>query len=294
MSDLRPTRPERLTQYTRQGLTFDVLDDGPLDGTPAVLLHGFPERASCWREVAPLLHAEGVRTYAPDQRGYSPRARPLGRWRYRIGALGDDAIALIEEIGEPVDLVGHDWGAIVGWSVAARRPDLVRSWTAVSVPHPMAFLKAAATSTQGLKSWYIGLFQVPFLVEAIGRFAPQLLLASLKRIGMTSHEVARCRREILEYGALPGGLAWYRALPLMGSAARDTEVTVPTTLVWSDEDAALGRRGTELTPDHVSGPYEFVELAGVSHWIPTQAAGPLAAAILARRASVTGLERGLG
>lgn len=279
---------ERLTSYTRDGLTFDVTDDGPLDGTPAVLLHGFPERASCWREVAPLLHEQGVRTYAPDQRGYSPRARPLGRWNYRIGALGDDVIALIERIGRPVDLVGHDWGAIVGWSVAARRPDLVRSWTAVSVPHPMAFLKAVATSDQGLRSWYMLLFQVPLLVDLVGRFAPQVLLASLRRIGMTSAEVARCRREIIEYGALPGGLAWYRALPLMGSAARDTAVTVPTTLVWSDQDAALGRRGTELTGPHVTGPYEFVELSGVTHWIPTQAPEALARAILARRASVAG------
>jgi len=279
--------PARITSYQRSGLTFDVLDDGPLDGTPAVLLHGFPERATCWRDVAPLLHAAGVRTYAPDQRGYSPRARPFGRWSYRIGALGDDAIALIEEIGQPVDLVGHDWGAIVGWSVAARRPDLVRSWTAVSVPHPMAFLRAVATSSQGLKSWYMLLFQVPLLVDLVGRFVPQVLLRSLKQIGMTSAEVARCRREILEYGALPGGLAWYRALPLMGSAARDTDVTVPTTLVWSDEDAALGRRGTELTPPHVSGPYEFVELSGVSHWIPTQAPEALASAILERRASVS-------
>ncbi len=276
-----------MTSYGRDGLIFDVLDDGPLDGTPAVLLHGFPERASCWRGVAPLLHAQGVRTYAPDQRGYSPRARPFGRWRYRIGALGDDAIALIEEIGRPVDLVGHDWGAIVGWSVAARRPDLVRSWTAVSVPHPLAFLKAAVTSSQGLKSWYMVLFQVPFLVDLVGRFLPGVMLRALRRIGMTAEEVDHVHREILQYGALPGGLAWYRALPLMGSAARETDIHVPTTFVWSDEDAALGRRGTELTPQHVKAPYEFVELSGVSHWIPTQAPEALAEAILARRASVT-------
>lgn len=278
---------DRLTSYSRSGLTFDVRDDGPLDGTPAVLLHGFPERASCWDRVAPLLHAEGVRTYAPDQRGYSPRARPFGRWRYRLNALGDDVIALAEQIGRPVDLVGHDWGAIVGWSVAARRPDLVRSWTAVSVPHPMAFLKAAVSSSQGLKSWYMLLFQVPLLVDLVGRFAPRVFLTSLARIGMTPEEVERCRREILAYGALPGGLAWYRALPLLGSAASDTDVHVPTTFVWSDEDAALGRRGTELTPPHVKAPYEFVELTGVTHWIPTQAPEALAEAILARRASVT-------
>ena len=272
----------RISSYGRDGLTFDVLDEGPADGDPVVLLHGFPERATAWRAVAPLLHASGLRTYAPDQRGYSPRARPFGRWHYRLGALADDVVALIDEIGRPVHLVGHDWGAIVGWRVAAQRPDLVRTWTAVSVPHPMAFVRAAVTSTQGLKSWYMGLFQIPFLVELLARLFPGVFLSSMKRAGMTAEEVRLCRAEILEYGALPGGLGWYRALPLIGSAAHDTNVSVPTTLVWSDEDVALGRRGTELTPRHVSGPYEFVELTGVSHWIPTQAPEALADAILAR------------
>lgn len=273
----------RLSSYRRQGLTFDVLDDGPLDGDPVVLLHGFPERATTWRAVAPLLHAAGLRTYAPDQRGYSPGARPLGRWRYRLGDLTDDVVALIDEIGRPVHLVGHDWGSAVGWSVAARRPDLVRTWTAVSVPHPRAFLKAIVTSSQGLRSWYMGLFQVPFLVETMARLAPTGFLGSLRRAGMTGEEADRCRTEFLAYGALPGGLGWYRGLPLSGSGVG--EVTVPTTLVWSDADVALGRTGVDLTAAHVSGPYELVVLSGVSHWIPTQAPAALAEAVLARVAT---------
>ncbi len=277
---------DRITTYTHGGLRFDVRDEGPLDGAPVVLLHGFPERATCWRAVAPLLHAQGLRTYAPDQRGYSRGARPFGRWRYRVGDLTADVVALIEEIGRPVDLVGHDWGAIVGWNVAARRPDLVRTWTAVSVPHPMAFLRSMTSSTQGLKSWYMLLFQVPFLLEILAALAPRVFLGWLGRSGMTEEEVARCRAEILQDGALTGGLGWYRALPLLGSAARDTDVDVPTTLVWSDQDVALGRRGTELTPQHVRGPYAFVELTGVSHWIPTQAPEALASAVLDRIASV--------
>ncbi|CAN5695090.1 alpha/beta fold hydrolase [soil metagenome] len=275
----------RLTSYRHDGLTFDVLDAGPLDGDPVVLLHGFPERASCWRAVAPRLHAAGLRTYAPDQRGISPRARPCGRWHYRVPTLTDDVVALIEEIGRPVHLVGHDWGAIVGWSVAARRPDLVRTWTAVSVPHPRAFVKAALSSTQGLKSWYMLLFMLPLVVDLLAGLAPRVFLFSMRRGGMTAEEVAACRRDYLDYGALAGGLGWYRALPLPGSQVGGGTVSVPTTLVWSDQDVALGRRGTELTPEHVTGPYEFVELAGVTHWIPTQPPEALAAAILARVAT---------
>ena len=107
------------------GLTFDVLDEGPRDGKPVVLLHGFPERSSTWRLVSPLLHQAGLRTIALDQRGYSPGARPRRRRDYRMHHLVGDVVALIDQVGEPVHLVGHDWGAAVGWAVTMRRPDQV-------------------------------------------------------------------------------------------------------------------------------------------------------------------------
>ena len=68
---------ERITTYEHDGLRFDVRDEGPLGGDVVVLLHGFPERSTSWREVAPLLHAQGFRTVAPDQRGYSPGLGPV-------------------------------------------------------------------------------------------------------------------------------------------------------------------------------------------------------------------------
>src|SRR5215213_5684608 len=126
----------RLRSYRHDGLTFDVEDEGPLEGDPVVLLHGFPQRSTCWRLVVPLLHARGLRTYAPDQRGYSPSARPARRRDYRLERLVDDVLALVEAIGRPVHLVGHDWGAVVAWALASQRPDDVRTLTAVSVPHP--------------------------------------------------------------------------------------------------------------------------------------------------------------
>ena len=81
-------RTERLTQFERDGLTFDVTDSGPLDGPVVVLLHGFPTDRSSWDRISPLLHAAGLRTLAPDQRGYSPGARPQGRAAYRLGTTG--------------------------------------------------------------------------------------------------------------------------------------------------------------------------------------------------------------
>src|SRR3546814_4608747 len=148
----------RVRTFTNAGLTFDVIDEGPIDGPIAVLLHGFPQRAASWNEVARRLHGQGIRTIAPDQRGYSPGARPRRRAAYRLSNLAADVVALIEQVREPghperdrVHLVGHDWGSVVAWTVAAS-PDLVATLPVVSVGDPAAFLSSMA-GTQFLKHW---------------------------------------------------------------------------------------------------------------------------------------------
>ncbi len=273
---------KRITEFSREGLTFDVVDEGPLDGDVVVLLHGFPERASCWRLVAPLLHAQGYRTLAPDQRGYSPRARPPRRRDYTTTHLADDVAALIGLTGGPAHVVGHDWGAIVAWTVAARHPDLTRTLTAVSVPHPQAFLKALVTSKQGLKSWYMLAFQPPGLPERMAAEPGGFMDKNLRRTGLSREDLDRFREEIVDYGALPGGLAYYRALPFADRGQMRAPITVPTTLVWSDGDDFLDRAGVRRTEDHVAADYELVVLAGVDHWIPVHAPDALAEAILER------------
>ncbi|MGZ8743802.1 MAG: alpha/beta fold hydrolase [Nocardioides sp.] len=276
----------RITTFDHDGLTFDVRDEGPLGGPVVVLLHGFPERNTSWRSVAPLLHARGMRTLAPDQRGYSPGARPRRRRDYRSSKLVADVLALIDEVGAPVHLVGHDWGAVVGWLLAAQRPDVLLTYTAVSVPHPRAFLEAGLTSTQGLRSYYVGLFQLPALPEVLAGRPGGPFERGLRRAGMTAPEIARFRTEMIADGALPGALGWYRAAPLVDPASTGGRVSVPTTFVWSDGDVAVARAGAERTERYVDGPYELVVLEGVTHWIPTQAPRQLAEAVLARIGSV--------
>lgn len=276
-----------LTQFRHGALTFDVVDAGPRDGDVVILLHGFPERAAAWGPIAERLHAAGLRTLAPDQRGYSPGARPRRRRDYRMRLLGEDVVALIEEVRrEPgredarVHVVGHDWGAIVAWVVATLRPDLVRTLTTLSVPHPTAFTRALLTSRQGLKSWYIYLFQLPVLPERFG--SSGLMQRLLPRGGMTAAEVEAFRTGIVEYGALPGGIAWYRALPFLDRELMAAKVTVPTTMVWSDGDDYVSRAAVEKCADYVDAPFELVVLEGVTHWILAQAPQPAAEAILAR------------
>jgi pimeloyl-ACP methyl ester carboxylesterase len=271
----------RITSFTRAGLVFDVHDGGPVDGTPVFLLHGFPQDSRSWGAVSALLHARGYRTIAPDQRGYSAGARPRPRRAYRPSELTNDIVELIKVAGlGPVHLVGHDWGAVVAWEVAAQRPDLLRSLAALSVPHPAAFVRAMFTSSQRRKSRYMLFFQLPWLPErelTSGRSWER----SLRSTGMSSKAAARDAGRMRERGAARGALNWYRAMVFSSPRALRAKITVPTLYVWSDGDKAIGPQGAELTPRFVAGPYTYEVLEGVSHWIPDEAPEQLDA-LLAR------------
>jgi pimeloyl-ACP methyl ester carboxylesterase len=242
-----------LTQFTREGLVFDITDSGPSTGMPVVLLHGFPTDRTSWDAVVPLLHDAGFRTLAPDQRGYSPRARPKGRGAYVMTELVDDVVALLDAAEvDRAHVVGHDWGGAVAWLLAGNRPDRVASLTALSTPHPAAMRRAFSSVDQARRSWYMAAFQVPWVPE---RVVPLGLGRMLRDSGLPAtaadHYVARMR----EPGALEGGLNWYRAMPLnRGTSHR---VRVPTTYVWGSKDFALGRHAAMLTREHVPGDYRF-------------------------------------
>ncbi|MFE3559428.1 alpha/beta fold hydrolase [Streptomyces sp. NPDC059193] len=273
---------ERITSFERAGLVFDVIDQGPLQGEVVLLLHGFPQTARSWDRLAPLLHAAGYRTLAPDQRGYSPRARPRGRFAYRLTALIDDVLALVESAGladRKVHVVGHDWGASVAWSLAAARPDVVATVTALSVPHPAAFMWALFTSRQFLLSWYMFLFQIPWLPELVIRWidrrAQPRLIAGLVAGGQNEAGAVRDADFLVQSGALTPALNWYRAM-MLNSPKRLAKVAVPALFVHSDSDAALSRTGAERTHRFVTGPYTFHTLTGIGHWIPEQAAHEVA------------------
>ena len=276
------SRPEEI-RFDRDGLRFRAIDSGPADGEAVVLLHGFPQRTSSWDEVVPHLHAAGLRTLVLDQRGYCETARPRGRRAYRLSELVSDVTALLDSAGlERAHVVGHDWGAAVAWGVAAAHPQRVRSLTAVSVPHPAAFLKAMVASDQLLRSWYIGFFQLPWLPEKVLTSSGRRPERALAGMGMTRPMIERFRREMVADGAIPGGLGWYRALPFASPKGSTARILVPTTFVWSDNDPALGRGGAERTAHYVDADYRFVEMNGVSHWIPDERPAELADAIIDR------------
>jgi pimeloyl-ACP methyl ester carboxylesterase len=244
---------------------------------PILLLHGFPQDARCWNEVAPALRDAGHEVIAPDLRGASANNRPAARSAYRLPALVEDVLRIADEhrAADRFHLVGHDWGGVLGWAVAAAHPERVASWTSVSTPHPAAMARSLTNSSQGVRSSYVGLFKVPVLAEASLRFTLQPVL---RASGCPKAYAAHYAEINRDRSRLTGALNWYRA-----AAPRDLRAVgpsaVPTSFVWGKRDFALGRAAAEATAGHVTGPYRFEEVDG-GHWLPETMGPELARRIL--------------
>jgi pimeloyl-ACP methyl ester carboxylesterase len=263
--DLTPT-PRVATFEVDPGLVFDALVAGPDDGEVVLLLHGFPQHSTMWLPQIEALAGAGYRAVAFDQRGYSPRARPAEVEQYRIGHLVEDALAIAGP--NPFHVVGHDWGAVVGWHLAAKHPERIRTLTALSVPHPLAFATALLSpgSDQRAQSGYVAFFRMKDVAEeALLSGGLAAALAASAYPGDIDERV----RAMSEPGALTAALNWYRAIdPSLVQGLG--HVVVPTLYLWSTGDVALAREGAEATARYVDGPYRFEVLAGVSHWIPEE------------------------
>jgi pimeloyl-ACP methyl ester carboxylesterase len=219
---------------------------------------------------------------APDQRGYSPGARPTDVRAYAADELVADALAVLDATAGPTGrahLVGHDWGAMVAWRLAARHPDRLRSLTAVSVPPPAALAAAVRRPAQALRMWYVLAVQVPGWAERLYRaggrpFSPRFA-GALRGVGQSAAAAERDAAGMADPGALAAALNWYRAIRFTRSDL-DPVVRVPTLFVWSSGDPAITRQAALSADRYVDAPFRFVELPGVSHWIPDEAPEVLA------------------
>ncbi|HEY0003006.1 MAG TPA: alpha/beta hydrolase [Actinoplanes sp.] len=270
-----------------RGMTFDVFAGGPADGQPVLLLHGFPQDHREFDLVVPRLHAAGFRTYALDQRGASPGARPEAVADYRMSEVTADAITVLDALGvESAHVLGHDWGAQVGWLLADQHPERVTTLTAVSVPHPKALrLAMRVRPTQRARLAYFAVFRSPVAERFLLGSDAAVLKAMLRPLGERAALYVDAMREP---GRLTGGLNWYRALS-GGQLTGAGLIRVPTTYVWSDRDGVVGRTAVLRTTDWVEADYQLVVMRGVSHWVPEQAADALADAAIARMQGVSQL-----
>jgi pimeloyl-ACP methyl ester carboxylesterase len=270
----------RVETFTRDGLTFDVRDSGPADGPVVVCLHGFPQDGTAFDNVTPLLAAEGIRVLVPDQRGYSPGARPSGRSAYALRDLVDDVVALLDAAGvERAHIVGHDWGGVVAWTFASRRAERTLSLTALSTAHPAAMIASLTRSTQALRSSYVAGFQLPVLPE-------RLLLAgdgarlrrALVSTGLQDHRADHYVRRMQEPGAFTAAINWYRAIPLARGFGAGT-IHVPTMFVYGRRDGFFSPTAVRTTGRYAHGCFRAVGV-NAGHWLPEHQAGRIAGSML--------------
>jgi pimeloyl-ACP methyl ester carboxylesterase len=270
-----PTR-EELTM----SVSLHVVDEGA--GPPVVLLHGFPDSSALWRHQIPALVEAGYRVIAPDLRGFGASDRPADVDAYRLEASVADVLAILDQRGiERADVVGHDWGAALGWALAGFVPDRVRSLVAVSVGHPAGYF--TDTLRQREMSWYILFFLPPGVAEeALPRDGWTLLRTWLAGQG---GDLDRYVADLSRPGALTAALNWYRANLTPESFGMAVPLPLPPVAcpvlgVSSDHDVACGEAQMMASRDHVTGPWRHHQIAGAGHWIPLAAPDELGKLII--------------
>ena len=256
------------------GHRFEVLQAGSGDRL-ALCLHGFPEHALSWRRQMPVLAAAGYRVWAVNQRGYGNSDRPGRIADYAIAALVADVAGLIDASGaREVVLIGHDWGAMVAWHVAALRVRPLARLVIMNVPHPLCFRAAARRWRQARRSWYIAFFQLPGLPErALARNGGAAVRVMFRGVAIDPDVLDTLARQIANPGQATAMLNWYRALRYSDRATAallSRPIEIPTLVIWGEADVALDPICLDGTERYATD-LRIVRLPGISHWVQQHA-----------------------
>ena len=267
------------TYITTNGIRLHTVMAGPQSGPPVVLLHGFPETWRCWIRQLPALVNAGCRVIIPDQRGYNLSDKPKGIKNYRISTLVDDIVGLIDALEyEKVNLVGHDWGAVVAWTLANTYPERLHRLSIMNAPHPAVVKRFLQRDLEQLRrSWYIFFFQLPWLPEAgmrrdNWRGAEYALRGSGKIHTFTNEDIEKYKEAWSQPGAMTAMINWYRAaLQYQPPVLKDPCIKVPTLMMWGMKDFALSHRMARPSMDYVDEG-NLILFPEATHWVQRDAA----------------------
>jgi len=250
-----------------ENLEFDCRVSGNEKNGLIIFLHGFPETAFMWRKLMDRLSSLGFYCIAPDMRGYSKNACPKGVKNYTLKKLREDVLNLADAVGKnKFHLVGHDWGAGIGWYIVYHHHDRILSWTGLSVPHNRAFSKAIRLDKdQQKKSRYIKWFLLPLLPEMIIRKND---FKKFRRLWKHSspEEVENYLSVFRRKKSLTAALNYYRANIGRGKNERIGDIKAPTLFIWGKNDFAIGSFAAESGHKYMKGAYTFLALDG-GHWL---------------------------
>jgi pimeloyl-ACP methyl ester carboxylesterase len=258
---------------------------GPL----MLMLHGFPEFWYSWRHQIPVM-AKRFKVVAPDMRGYNQTEKPVGVANYRIDVLAADVAGLIKALGyEKAVVVAHDWGGGVAWPFAMAYPELVDRLIVLNCPPPGVLMDHFQHNPAQLKrSYYMFLFQIPLLPEAVFRFNNYMMIErafrgwAIDKSAFTVEDIKMFKEAAAKPGALTASINYYRAAirgafkAMREAAARAKapggspglpKVKCPTLVIWAEDDAALGKEMTYDFHKEVDAPLEIKYIPNCSHWV---------------------------
>lgn len=244
---------------------FEVTEEG--SGEPLLMLHGFPDSAHLWRHQIPPLVSAGYRVIAPDQRGFGGSDKPQEVEAYALTEVLGDAIALLDHFDiERARVVSHDWGAAVGWALAAFHPQRVVSHAALSVGHLTSLWNAGLA--QRRLAWYMLLFMRRGEAEEI---LMREDWAFFRDLWQHHPEMDTWLGDLSRPGALTAALNWYRANVDIDTWTPEgwvmPRVTVPTMGIWSSGDLYLTEAQMVGSGDFVDSAWRYERLEGATHWL---------------------------
>jgi pimeloyl-ACP methyl ester carboxylesterase len=221
----------------------------------------------------------GCRVIVPDQRGYNLSDKPKDKKDYGVNTLVDDVLGLIRALDyEKVNLVGHDWGAVIAWTLAVTHPEKLHKLTVMNVPHPAVMRRFLRRDFEQMRrSWYVGFFQLPWLPEKIFaannfREMVRAVQGTAKKNSFTDEDMQKYREAWSQPGALTSMLNWYRAIvqhpPKM---PEDMRVRVRTLMMWGMKDFALSHRMARPSMDYCDEG-NLILFPESTHWVHLDAA----------------------
>ncbi len=242
------------------GITLNVVVEG--QGPDVLLIHGFPDSHKVWRKQIPALVAAGFRVIAPDLRGFGDSDAPTASGSYKIPVVLADLAGILDAVGATkVRLVGHDWGAVIGWQFALACPQRVDRYVAMSVGHPEAYPRGGLA--QLIKGYY-----VPILASPLGAAILKLGNWSLFK-WMTNYppELAQWKADMARPGRMHAANGLYRENIGIIIPRHHGRVQVPVMGMWSSGDHTLSRKQMQISGQYVDGAWRYEEVEGASHWL---------------------------
>jgi pimeloyl-ACP methyl ester carboxylesterase len=232
-------------------------------GPPVLLLHGFPDTHLVWRKQVGVLAAAGYRVLAPDLRGYGRSDAPGGIVDYTLEKLRGDVLGVLDALKiDKVSLVGHDWGGLIGWQLAALAPQRIERLVALSTGHPSAIARAGLI--QHLRMTYVLGFMLPGIAEQMLRAGDWFMMRQFTgEPGQAEH----WKRDLSPPGRLTAALNYYRANIGLALPKGYPKVRVPVMGIWSDGDPALGEKQMRYSARYVDAEFRFERIHDADHWL---------------------------